>query len=82
MKTFTSRAFNQDPTSVKKAAADAPVQITERGKPSYVMLSIEKYEELTFGKQNLVDLLAMEEDVNFEPETLSSSIFKPVSFEE
>jgi prevent-host-death family protein len=34
--TFTSREFNRSPGRVKRAAADGPVIITERGKPVLV----------------------------------------------
>lgn len=56
--TFTSRQFNQDPSSVKRAAKNGPVKITERGVVSYMMMSIEEYLEIT-GKTNTIsDLLS------------------------
>lgn len=45
--TFSSREFNQDTGRAKKAAAEGPVFITDRGKPAHVLLSIEDYRKLT-----------------------------------
>ncbi|NQY37722.1 MAG: type II toxin-antitoxin system prevent-host-death family antitoxin [Alteromonadaceae bacterium] len=83
IQTVTSRAFNQDPTSVKRAARLSPVQITERGKVSHVLLSIEKYEELTNTKQNIVELLCMpnNDDVDFELPKLNVSSLKAEDFD-
>ncbi|MGL5116317.1 MAG: type II toxin-antitoxin system Phd/YefM family antitoxin [Beijerinckiaceae bacterium] len=36
--TMTSREFNQHVSRAKRAAKDGPVIITERGKPSYVLM--------------------------------------------
>ncbi len=41
IQTVSSRIFNQDPTAVKRAALSSPVQITDRGKVSHVLVSIE-----------------------------------------
>ena len=57
--TLSSREFNQDTSRAKKAAADGPVFITDRGKPAHVLLSIEEYRRLTAGKRSLVDALSM-----------------------
>ena len=43
MKTFSSRQFNQDVGAAKKAALAGPVVITDRGKPTHVLLSVEDY---------------------------------------
>jgi len=63
MQTVTSRSFNQDPSSVKRAATLSPVLITERGKVSHILLSIDKYYEITNGVENIVDMLSIP-DVN------------------
>jgi len=57
--TLSSRELNQDVTKAKKAAADGPVFITDRGRPSHVLLSIEDYQRLTGRRQKIADLLAM-----------------------
>lgn len=59
--TFTSREFNQDTAGAKKAAASGPVVITDRGRPSHVLLSYERYRQLTGTTESIVELLAMPE---------------------
>ena len=44
--TVSSRAFNQDASGAKKASKGGPVFITDRGRPAYVLLSIEEYRKL------------------------------------
>jgi len=44
--TFSSREFNQDTGRAKKAAANGPVFITDRGKPAHVLLSIKEYRRI------------------------------------
>jgi PHD/YefM family antitoxin component YafN of YafNO toxin-antitoxin module len=43
---MSSREFNQDTSRAKKAAADGPVFITDRGKPAHVLLTFVAYEKL------------------------------------
>ena len=83
IQTVSSRTFNQDPTAVKRAALLSPVQITERGKVSHVLVSIEQYQKLTNSSENIVDLLAMPESCNieFEPPKFNGSSIKPVEFD-
>jgi prevent-host-death family protein len=57
--TLSSREFNQDTSRAKKAAADGPVFITDRGKPAHVLLSIEEYRRITGQRRNIADFLAM-----------------------
>lgn len=57
--TLSSRELNQDVTRAKKATKDGPVFITDRGRPSHVLLSIEEYQRLTGSQQKIADLLAM-----------------------
>jgi prevent-host-death family protein len=57
--TLSSREFNQDTSRAKKAAANGPVFITDRGIPAHVLLSIEEYRRLTGGKRSIVDALSM-----------------------
>ena len=65
--TFTSREFNQDIRRAKKAADAGPVFITDRGRPVYVLLSIQEYRRLTGSGRSIADALAMDGDVEFEP---------------
>jgi prevent-host-death family protein len=67
--TLSSREFNQDTSRAKKAAAEGPVFITDRGRPAHVLLSIEEYQRLTVGQGNLIDQLGLPagvEDVELE----------------
>ena len=57
--TLSSREFNQDTSRAKKAAAEGPVFITDRGKPAHVLLSIDEYRRLTGQRGTIADLLAM-----------------------
>ena len=61
--TLTSREFNQDTGRAKKAAADGPVFITDRGKPAHVLLSIAEYRRLTGADRSVVDALGQPEGV-------------------
>ena len=56
--TLSSRAFNQDASKAKKAAAGGPVFITDRGRPAHVLLTIEDYHRLLGGGASIVDLLS------------------------
>lgn len=66
---FTSRDFNRDPGRIKRAAQAGPVFITDRSKPSLVVLAIADYERLAGRGASLLDLLAPgdDQDFDFEP---------------
>lgn len=64
--TFTSRQFNQDPSSVKRAAKKGPVKITERGVVSFMMMSIEEYLEISGKTSTICDLLSAPNTVDIE----------------
>ena len=68
MPTLTSREFNQETSKAKKCADQGPVFITDRGRPSYVLLSIDEYRRLTGTGASVADLLAMPgaEDIELE----------------
>lgn len=57
--TLSSREANQDIGRAKRAAADGPVFITDRGRPAHVLLSIVDYRRLTANRRNIVDALSM-----------------------
>ena len=59
MKVFSSRDFNQDVSQAKRVARVEPVFVTDRGRPTHVLLSIEAYRQMTGQTETLVDLLAM-----------------------
>jgi PHD/YefM family antitoxin component YafN of YafNO toxin-antitoxin module len=60
--TFSSREFNQHVGEAKKAAhGDTVVYILDRGQPAHVLMSFEKFRELSGQKKNIVELLSMPE---------------------
>jgi len=67
--TLSSREFNQDTARAKKAAAQGPVFITDRGRPAHVLLTIESYQALAGSSASIVSLLSMPGagDVEFDP---------------
>lgn len=58
MSTISSREFNRDTAAAKRAAAAAPVIITDRGTPGFVLLSYAAYRRLTAEGPSLLDVLA------------------------
>jgi len=44
--TLSSWDFNQDVARAKKAALSGPVLVTDRGRPTHVLLSFEAYMQL------------------------------------
>ncbi|GAB7531838.1 type II toxin-antitoxin system prevent-host-death family antitoxin [Pseudomonas sp. 3A(2025)] len=68
---ISSREFNQDTSGAKKSALEGPVFITDRGRPSHVLLSIEGYEQLTGNAPDIVQMLRMPGDIEFEPQRTS-----------
>jgi PHD/YefM family antitoxin component YafN of YafNO toxin-antitoxin module len=61
MKMVTSREFNQDVSLAKRLARIEPVIVTDRGRPTHVLLSIDAYRRISGQPDNLVDLLAASE---------------------
>jgi prevent-host-death family protein len=56
--TMSSREFNQDASKAKRAAEQGPVFITDRGRPSHVLMTIEEYQRITSSHTSIVDMLA------------------------
>ena len=56
---MSSRAFNQDTSRAKKAAADGPVIITDRGRPAHVLLTYAAYQSLKDARPSVADLMYM-----------------------
>jgi prevent-host-death family protein len=71
MKVVTSRAFNQDVSEAKRFARVEPVFVTDRGKPTHVLMSIDAYRQLAGQGDSIVDLLAQPDgpQVTIEPGT-------------
>jgi prevent-host-death family protein len=53
---MTSREFNQDTARAKREAAKAPVYITDRGRPTHVLVTVEEFERLTGPRKSIADL--------------------------
>ena len=81
--TISSREFNRDAGGAKRAAEKGPVIITDRGRPSHVLLSFEVYRSLAGGGPSLLDVVAQDEDddIDFDPPPMGSQIFRPVDFD-
>ena len=69
---LSSREFNQDTSRAKRG----PVFITNRGRPSYVLLTAEEYQRIIGGQKMIADLLAMPEaaEIDFEPPRLIGNL--------
>jgi prevent-host-death family protein len=59
VKVLTSRQFNQDVSAAKRIARDEPVFVTDRGRPTHVLMSIESFRSISGRRDSIVDLLAM-----------------------
>jgi prevent-host-death family protein len=79
---LSSRDFNQDTAGAKRAAKDGPVFITDRGRPAYVLLTIEDYRRKAGATKSIAEALGMAEasDIEFEPPRIDD-ISSPVDFD-
>ena len=82
--TFSSRDFTRDVSAAKRAAANGPVFITDRGRPAFALLQITDYNRLA-GKSELslldvMDSIASGENIEFDPPKLNLS-FKAAEFD-
>ncbi len=77
---LSSRDFNQNTSGAKRAAKRGPVFITDRGRPSHVLLTVEDYQRLTGGQKSVLEFLAMPAaaEIEFEPPRLRGNLRKPV----
>ena len=75
MSTLSSREFNQDTGRAKKEALNEPVYITDRGKPSHVLLSYDEYQLITSKNMSIGEMLSMDgvEDIKFTPIQLNET---------
>ncbi len=67
--TLSSRELNHDVSNAKKAAQNGPVVITDRGKPSHVLMTYDEFQRLTGRRRSLVEALAMPglSGIDFDP---------------
>ena len=66
MRAFSSREFNQDVGAAKRAARSEPVFITDRGKPTHVLVSFETFRQMSGESETIIDLLAMPDTVEID----------------
>ncbi|MFE5477243.1 type II toxin-antitoxin system Phd/YefM family antitoxin [Nocardia sp. NPDC056541] len=74
MSSMSAREFNQDVSAAKRAAAEGPVVITDRGEDAFVLLSIDEYRRLRADSQDLVSRLSMDDEIEFEPAPLQVNL--------
>lgn len=77
MSTITSREFNQDVSAAKRAATSEPVIITDRGRPSHVLLSIQEYQRLLADQRSIVERLSVDDDIDLRPARVELSLTAP-----
>ncbi|MGH6956979.1 MAG: type II toxin-antitoxin system Phd/YefM family antitoxin [Caulobacteraceae bacterium] len=56
--TLSAREFSQDASKAKREAKRGPVIITDRGRPSHVLLTYEDYERLSTPPMSLAEAVA------------------------
>lgn len=69
--TFSSGDFTRDVSAAKRATADGPVFVTDRGRPAFALLKIEDYHRLS-GHQDaslldIMDAIPGGEGIEFDP---------------
>lgn len=77
MAEVSAREFNKDVSAAKRAAVKAPVIITDRGRPSHVLLSIAEYQRLLADERSIVDWLSADDGVEVEFERLDLQLQAP-----
>ncbi|MDP9429748.1 MAG: type II toxin-antitoxin system Phd/YefM family antitoxin [Actinomycetota bacterium] len=77
MATISSREFNQDVSAAKRAASREPVVITDRGRPSHVLLSIQEYQRLVADQRTIVEWLSVDDDIDLCPGRVELSLTAP-----
>lgn len=77
---ISSREFNQDIGHAKRKSAQDPVVITERGKPTHVLLSYNEYQKMLSVQPKVAELLSYPDEIDFEVEKLNLSL-KPADFD-
>jgi prevent-host-death family protein len=66
--TLSSREFNQEVGRAKKAAKLGPVFVTDRGKPTHVLLDIDEYRKIAARGKSIVEMLWYPEVAEIEVE--------------
>lgn len=75
--TLSSREFNQNRSSVKRAAERGPVIVTDRGKPCLVVMNFEDYQRMSEKRGTLLERLYMPgvAEIDFEPPRIGRDEF-------
>ncbi|MCW5714165.1 MAG: type II toxin-antitoxin system Phd/YefM family antitoxin [Bauldia sp.] len=83
--TISSRRFNQNRSAAKKLAEQGPVIITDRGRPTHVLMTHEEYQRISSRPMSLLEALAQpggdEYDFDFDIPKLEGPLFKPAEFD-
>ena len=79
--TISSYAFNQDIGRAKRTAKAGPVFITERGRPAFVLLRYEAYQQLAGKRPSIRQLLDQPgvEAIDFDPPRFGDGLFRTSS---
>ena len=80
--TVSSRELNQALSQVKKSSLTGPVIITDRGRPSHVMMSYAHYQRLTGKRTSIVERLSSPDTAELEFEPVSHRLgLKPAQLD-
>jgi prevent-host-death family protein len=73
VKTMSSREFNQAASRAKQAAKRGPVFITDRGRTTHVLLSIDEYTRMSGSCRSIGDMLSdpAAAEIEFDPPRLN-----------
>jgi hypothetical protein len=82
--TFSSRDFTRDVSAAKRATADGPVFITDRGRPAFALLKIEDYYRIVGRDEpsflEVMDAIPGGEGIEFEPPRMNL-VSRPAEFD-
>ena len=80
--TISNEEFSLNPGRATEASAGGPVFVTDGGKPTYVLLSIDDFRRLTHASENIVELISENspDAIEFEPPRLLQSTIRPPDF--
>ncbi|MGQ9366111.1 type II toxin-antitoxin system Phd/YefM family antitoxin [Azospirillum sp. ST 5-10] len=83
MQTIPSREFHQNLAAAKQAAEHGPVIVTDRGRPTHVLLRYEDFRRMAGGDISIADALddPDTEDLDFDPPPLGLTVH-PAAFDE
>jgi prevent-host-death family protein len=81
-KTISMKEFEKDPRRARKAAADGPVFISERGRHAFALITIEEYRRIGGRAESIADLLANSEaaKIDFDPPRVGAEPVRPADF--